>query len=212
MGNKPVNYVSWYDSIRFANWLHNGQGPGDTETGAYTLLGGTADAQQRPEHHPQCGRHVVPAQRGRVVQGGLPSAGRTGGDATTTGCMRRGATALPTVATADAWATSAIRESMWPTTNVGADWNSQDGNVTTVGSAGPLSDSFYGTSDQGGNVWEWNEFLNDGDWRVLRGGSFLGANNLLSWTRIDNDPSVEFVHFGFRVATDWRVNATHQFC
>ena len=41
MGNKPVNYVSWYDSIRFANWLNNGQGTGDTETGAYTLLGGT---------------------------------------------------------------------------------------------------------------------------------------------------------------------------
>ncbi len=40
MANKPVNYVSWYDAIRFANWLHNGQGSGDTETGAYTLLGG----------------------------------------------------------------------------------------------------------------------------------------------------------------------------
>jgi len=38
----PVSYVSWYDSIRFANWLHNGQGSGDTETGAYTILGGTA--------------------------------------------------------------------------------------------------------------------------------------------------------------------------
>ncbi len=41
-GAMPVNYVSWYDSIRFANWLNNGQGSGDTETGAYTLLGGTA--------------------------------------------------------------------------------------------------------------------------------------------------------------------------
>ena len=40
--NKPVNFVSFYDSLRFANWLHNGQGDGDTETGAYTLLGGTA--------------------------------------------------------------------------------------------------------------------------------------------------------------------------
>ncbi len=35
--NHPVVYVSWYDSIRFANWLHNGQGGGDTENGAYTL-------------------------------------------------------------------------------------------------------------------------------------------------------------------------------
>jgi formylglycine-generating enzyme required for sulfatase activity len=33
----PVLYVTWYRAIRFANWLHNGQGSGDTETGAYTL-------------------------------------------------------------------------------------------------------------------------------------------------------------------------------
>ncbi|MCA9236770.1 MAG: SUMF1/EgtB/PvdO family nonheme iron enzyme, partial [Planctomycetales bacterium] len=37
----PVAFVSWYDAIRFVNWLHNGQGNGDTDTGAYTLLGGT---------------------------------------------------------------------------------------------------------------------------------------------------------------------------
>jgi len=36
----PVTYVSWYDSVRFINWLDNGQGTGDTESGAYTLLGG----------------------------------------------------------------------------------------------------------------------------------------------------------------------------
>jgi formylglycine-generating enzyme required for sulfatase activity len=36
-GNHPVNYVTWYDAIRFANWLNNGQGDADTETGAYTL-------------------------------------------------------------------------------------------------------------------------------------------------------------------------------
>jgi formylglycine-generating enzyme required for sulfatase activity len=40
----PVAYVSLYDSLRFANWLHNGQPSGPqsaatTEDGAYTLLG-----------------------------------------------------------------------------------------------------------------------------------------------------------------------------
>lgn len=33
--------MSYFDALRFVNWLHNGQGDGDTETGAYTLLGGT---------------------------------------------------------------------------------------------------------------------------------------------------------------------------
>jgi formylglycine-generating enzyme required for sulfatase activity len=40
-GDEPVIYVNWFDAIRFANWLNNGQRGGDTETGAYTLLGGT---------------------------------------------------------------------------------------------------------------------------------------------------------------------------
>ncbi len=40
--NRPVNYVSWYDSLRFTNWLHNGQPTGvqdtsTTEDGAYNM-------------------------------------------------------------------------------------------------------------------------------------------------------------------------------
>ncbi len=39
--NQPVRIVNFYDGIRLANWLHNGQGSGDTATGAYNLsLGG----------------------------------------------------------------------------------------------------------------------------------------------------------------------------
>ena len=41
-GNRPITYVSWFDAARFANWLHNGQGNGSTETGAYTLAGATS--------------------------------------------------------------------------------------------------------------------------------------------------------------------------
>src|SRR5687768_10566060 len=33
-GDMPVNYISYYDAMRFANWLHNGQGDADTETGS----------------------------------------------------------------------------------------------------------------------------------------------------------------------------------
>ena len=42
LANRPVVYVSWFDAARFANWLANGQGSGDTETGSYTLNGATS--------------------------------------------------------------------------------------------------------------------------------------------------------------------------
>ena len=73
--------------------------------------------------------------------------------------------------------------------------------MTTVGSAGPLSDSFYGTADQGGNVWEWNEAL-IGGLRGSRGGSFkFLAGGLRSSDRGINFPSSEDDNLGFRVAT-----------
>ena len=47
-GNHPINYASWFDAARFANWMVNGQpvytseptaDDNATENGAYTLLG-----------------------------------------------------------------------------------------------------------------------------------------------------------------------------
>src|SRR5262249_31364567 len=40
-GEMPVSNVSFFDALRFANWMNNGQGSGGTESGSYTLLGGT---------------------------------------------------------------------------------------------------------------------------------------------------------------------------
>jgi len=45
--DKPVNYVSFYDALRFANWLHNGQPTGaqddsTTEDGAYDMSLGSS--------------------------------------------------------------------------------------------------------------------------------------------------------------------------
>ena len=37
--NLPIPGVSWFDAARFANWMHNGQGNGSIETGAYDLTG-----------------------------------------------------------------------------------------------------------------------------------------------------------------------------
>lgn len=42
MGNKPVNFVSWFNCARFCNWLHNNKPNGDqdsttTENGSYDM-------------------------------------------------------------------------------------------------------------------------------------------------------------------------------
>lgn len=36
--NYPATWISWNAAARFANWLHNGQGSGDTESGVYNNI------------------------------------------------------------------------------------------------------------------------------------------------------------------------------
>ena len=86
---------------------------------------------------------------------------------------------------------------------LGADWNSRDGNVTTVGSAGSGSASPYLTFDQGGNVWEWNEALYSASTRGVRGSAWpdFVTSYLLASGRAGDSPTTELVTYGFRVAT-----------
>ncbi len=39
-GNNPVVFVTFFDAMRFTNWLENGQGAGGTEVGVYTIGNG----------------------------------------------------------------------------------------------------------------------------------------------------------------------------
>lgn len=85
--------------------------------------------------------------------------------------------------------------------NSGADWNSQNGNVTTVGSAGAAANSYFGTADQAGNVFEWNDAASSSE-RGRRGGSWTGNSNILAASsRINSSPTYENIGVGFRVAS-----------
>lgn len=201
MGNKPVNFVSWYDSIRFANWLNNGQGVGDTETGAYTILGGTATPSNAFSITRNSGATWFLTSENEWYKAAYYQPAAQGGD--TDGYWRYStrSNAVPTVATANSTGDISNPGENVANYNNGADWNALDGNLTTVASAGPLSASFYGTSDQGGNVFEWNESVL-GSSRGIRGGTFgQSSNNLQSTIPGGSNPANEAMGIGFRVAT-----------
>ncbi len=201
MGNKPVNFVSWYDAIRFANWLHNNQGAGDTETGAYTLLGSTPTPSNGLSITRNPGAHWFLPSEDEWYKAAYYDPTLSGGSGAYWHYPTQSNT-IPAIATANS-----IGDISNPGVNVanydrGADWNSLDGNVTTVGSAGSLSESYYGTSDQGGNVWEWNEDVVFGTFRGARGGSWGGVSGTLAASDHNGtDPTVEVHNVGLRVAT-----------
>jgi hypothetical protein len=92
--------------------------------------------------------------------------------------------------------------------NSGADWNGQDGNFTSVGSAG--STCFYGAFDMNGNVREWiqDTAFNQG-FRGQMGGDFTSGWNANPDFVFGLDPAfvtfsvptIESIDVGFRFAS-----------
>lgn len=201
MGNKPVNFVSWYDSIRFANWLHNGQGNGDTELGSYTLLGGNPTPTFGLSITRKPGATWFLPSENEWYKAAYHQPVADGGDADNYWLYPTVSNSVPTLAIPNA-----VGDVSNPGTNVANYvFGPGDGSLTTVGSAGPLSESFYGTSDQGGNLWEWNETMifGGGVFRGLRGGAYFvfGVDGLQSGLRLSAvDPTLENDLIGFRVA------------
>jgi len=176
----PVDYVSFWSSLRFANWLHNGQptgpqGNSTTEDGAYTI---TAQGIADNSITRNAGANTfLPSEdewfKAAYYKGGGTSAGYwsypTGSDTMIT-C------ALP-----------------GPTPNT-ANCAFVAGDLTDVGSytgsPGP-----YGTFDQAFNVWEWIDKI-VGDDRGVRGGSFAG--NYIPGSHLP--PAYPFTDVGLRIA------------
>ena len=178
--NMPVNWVSFYDALRFANWMNNGQGGGDTESGAYTI---TIEGINDNTIARNSGATIFLASENEWYKAAYYDAASasyfvypTASDAPTT-C------ATPTSAANQANCGGAV------------------GNLTIrgryTGSASP-----YGTFDQAGNVTEWTEGVaGDGAERAIRGGAYGDAYyQLASWTRWGLYPGSSGPTEGFRLA------------
>jgi formylglycine-generating enzyme required for sulfatase activity len=186
----PVNHVSLWDSMRFANWLHNGQPQGapdnsTTEDGAYTLNGYT-------------GADGSSISRNSDATVFLPSE-----DEWYKAAYFNGTNYFDYPAGADVQ-TGCVVPSGDTGNSANCDWVVND--FTEVGSY-TGSASPYGTFDQGGNIWERNEdlinrYAGDSD-RVVRGGGFQYGYpvHLAASGRTFTSPNQEGYNNGFRVAS-----------
>jgi formylglycine-generating enzyme len=203
MADKPVNYVSFYDTVRFTNWLNNGQGNSSTESGAYTVSGNTQ----------------VPSSVSNRTSGAIwflptydewykaayydPRSTAQGGPAGDSHYWTYAtqSDAAPQVALADSFGNISNPGVNVVNYNNGADWNGQDGNLTTVGSAGLSSRSFYGTFDQAGNAIEWNGGEPTLTTMFILGGAWTQPLSKISSAALDvGHTTDEFSSLGFRVA------------
>ena len=191
--NRPVNYVSWGDAARFANWLHNGRGSGDTEDGAYFLDGVTGDAALLAVTREADWEWAISSEDEWYKAAYHKNDGATGNyfDYPTN------VDSPPSyeLTDPDLGNNATFRAANGDYTIGSPDWRTEVG-------AHENSESPYGTFDQGGNMWEWNETVVSGG-RNLRGGSYVsGFDAMLASNRTYNEyPASEFNKIGFRVTS-----------
>ena len=196
MGNKPVNYVSWFDAARVSNWLHNGAtSVSSMETGAYTLNNATTGNALALNIG---AKFFIPSEnqwyKAAYYKGGGTNAGYWP--------YATQSSSVPTSVSATvAGDGSAGSSGNFANYNSGADWNAQNGNVTTVGTNG--GPSAYNAFDMSGNVREWNDLnSSSSSSRGIRGGNWSGnSDSLSSSSRLDVIPSDGVNDVGFRVAS-----------
>ena len=198
--DRPVNWVSWADAVRFANWLHNGQPSGaqdlsTTEDGSYFINGihesndGLLEAVVREPD----ATWVIPTDDEWYKAAYHKNDGATGNYFS-----------QPTSITAGLVSNDLIDPD--PGNNAtyqrpGPDFTIGPPYFRTEVGAHENSESPYGTYDQGGNVLEFNETVPETDIRGIRGGSWFWGD-ISKWTRpLDMHSSDEFSDLGFRVAT-----------
>ena len=196
--NRPVNFVSWGDAARFANWLHNGQPTGapdltTTEDGSYFLNGMMTDFELEGVVRESDATWVIPTENEWYKAAYHKNDGVTGNYWNYPTAANNGLSNA--LVDPDPGNNATFRTFSGAYTIGTPYWRTEVG-------AHEHSESAYGTFDQGGNVMEFNETVPESDIRGIRGGSYFTGDILGKWDRpVDMHSSDEFRDLGFRVAT-----------
>jgi formylglycine-generating enzyme required for sulfatase activity len=205
------NFVSFFDAMRFTNWLQNGQGSGSTESGVYTIGDGLNEIRN------PSATYFIPSEDEWYKAAYHKNNGVTGGAAnyfeypTSTDAVpysdQPPGSGAPTQSNmANYYSNDFIANGYNDGFAVTGStiYNCCSQNYLTDVGAYTASLSPYGTFDQGGNVWEWNEAVSSTYFfRGLRGGEWEADSDVLSASyRLDGvRPSAKSGRIGFRVAT-----------
>lgn len=190
---QPVVYVNVLDAMRMANWLQNGQGTGDTETGAYTM------SLANPGRNPNA--TVFVPNINEWYKSAFHQPASAGGDSddywnfATTGNT---APTNPVPPSATANTANYKAGSIFAVTQVGGTAVAGTNYLSDVG-AYSQSPSYYNTFDQAGNVAEWvDDVLGTG--RGAVGGSWA-ATSVAAFVNVAAAPqTTETNGIGFRLA------------
>ena len=211
MGDKPVNYVTWWDAARISNWLMNGAtGTSSTETGAYTLNNATSGDAPAVN---QGATFYVPTENQWYKAAYYKGGGTNSGYWTfaTQSNTAPAGTAATTVGTGTSGGVSPVTSGNFANYAFSASWNGQTGNATTVGTNGGAS--AYGAFDMNGNVYQWNDLAGAAGSRGLRGGGWADGSNFLSSSYRDVWlPSLDDIRLGIRLASPAAVPEPSTYC
>jgi formylglycine-generating enzyme len=208
--NRPITYVSWFDSARFANWMANGQPTGlqtstTTENGAYNVNGaisGNAVAKNATNPNTSAAPTFYVPTENEWYKSAYYSPALNGGSAVYYTYATQSDTAPGNVVGRLANQANYITYDGLYSVTQSSDYDSNQNYLTDVG-AFTNSGSFYGTFDQSGNVWQWNDLDGaPGSDRGFRGGNWGNdAVVVSSSSRAYGPPSLEAGGIGFRLAS-----------
>jgi formylglycine-generating enzyme len=216
--NLPVSIVSWGDAARFANWLHNGQPTGPqnsatTEEGAYALNGAITHTELTAVTRNPGAKWFIPTEN-EWYKAAYHQPAAQGGDSDGYWLYPMKTNSQPYSDQPPGTTPDNTRVgNFFEIDGVANGYNdgfAVTGSMTFSASQNYLTDvgaytsssSFYGTFDQGGNVWEWNE-TKSGSVRGLLGGYYGGNQSLMQAGSLNGDgnPTWEVRSIGFRIAS-----------